>query len=123
MSKNKDLFDEGYNNETVSTGNWMGTLIFTLLPFWSVLTLFLWISGTFGNVPWMGSFLLIFFAVASILPPIIWAAGGKTKAKRNYGKAMLWMTLIWAVILFTLGTIFAEEITNLGILIQGGSAF
>ncbi|MCL2694703.1 MAG: hypothetical protein FWE69_00065 [Clostridiales bacterium] len=48
-----------------------------------------------GN--WIGTFFLTLIPVVNIIMLFVWAFGAQTKSKRNYGRAMLWMTLILAV--------------------------
>jgi len=63
-----------------------------------------------GN--WIGTFLLTLIPVVSLIMLFVWAFGAESRSKRNYGRAMLWMTLIGLVVGFVLIGIFNAAILN-----------
>ena len=61
-----------------------------------------------GN--WIGTFFLSAIPLVNLVLLFYWAFGAKTKSKRNYGRAMLWMVLIEVVFSLLLLAIFSVQI-------------
>lgn len=68
--------------QTVSVGNWMGTLILMAIP------------------------------VVNLVLLIIWAVSGRIPSKRNYAIASILLTVIWIVLSVVIIAIFGDRIVN-----------